>query len=154
MYCKEQQSKLTPKTKAHAQGSSWGYASQDCLEMRNVGSSTEGLPPGVEAIPGPRTQRQVPPLLTHAAMELIALQAVIANCSSSCCKSLATAWSRTYSVDIYYLTLCWPLRHHVVLLPCGIASPRSTRWCTSQSTILPATKLQMHMTCSSEGQTV
>jgi len=31
----------------------------DCLEMRNVGSSTEGLPPGVEAIPGPRTQRQV-----------------------------------------------------------------------------------------------
>jgi len=29
------------------------------LEMRNVGSSTEGLPPGVEAIPGPRTQRQV-----------------------------------------------------------------------------------------------
>ena len=32
---------------------------QDCLEMRNVGTSTEGLPPGVEAIPGPRTQRQV-----------------------------------------------------------------------------------------------
>lgn len=31
----------------------------DCLEMRNVGHSTEGLPPGVEAIPGPRTQRQV-----------------------------------------------------------------------------------------------
>ncbi|DBA78396.1 TPA: hypothetical protein ACH3X2_007900 [Trebouxia sp. C0005] len=31
----------------------------DCLEMRNVGTSTEGLPPGVEAIPGPRTQRQV-----------------------------------------------------------------------------------------------
>ena len=41
-------------------------AVQDCLEMRCVGSSTEGLPPGVEAIPGPRTQRQVhcPPLLT------------------------------------------------------------------------------------------
>ena len=32
---------------------------QDCFEMRCVGSSTEGLPPGVEAIPGPRTQRQV-----------------------------------------------------------------------------------------------
>lgn len=32
---------------------------QDCLEMQTVGSSTEGLPPGVEAIPGPRTQRQV-----------------------------------------------------------------------------------------------
>lgn len=31
----------------------------DCLEMRNVGICTEGLPPGVEAIPGPRTQRQV-----------------------------------------------------------------------------------------------
>ena len=34
-------------------------AVQDCLEMRCVGSSTDGLPPGVEAIPGPRTQRQV-----------------------------------------------------------------------------------------------
>ena len=32
---------------------------QDCLEMRCVGSSTDGLPPGVETIPGPRTQRQV-----------------------------------------------------------------------------------------------
>lgn len=32
---------------------------QDCLEMRCVGSSTDGLPPGVGTIPGPRTQRQV-----------------------------------------------------------------------------------------------
>ena len=32
---------------------------QDCLEMRCVGGSTEGLPPGVATIPGPRTQRQV-----------------------------------------------------------------------------------------------
>ena len=50
------------------------YASQDCLEMRNVGSSTDGLPPGVEAIPGPRTQRQVPSLLTVAVMDSRALQ--------------------------------------------------------------------------------
>ena len=38
---------------------------QDCFEMRNVGSSTEGLPQGVEAIPGPRTQRQVTHLVSQ-----------------------------------------------------------------------------------------
>ena len=32
---------------------------QECLEMRNIGSSVEGLPRGVEQIPGPRLQRQV-----------------------------------------------------------------------------------------------
>lgn len=31
----------------------------DCLEMRCVGGSLDGLPDGVKKIPGPRTQRQV-----------------------------------------------------------------------------------------------
>ncbi|KAL6761290.1 hypothetical protein V8C86DRAFT_2535145 [Haematococcus lacustris] len=42
----------------------------DCLDMSNIGSRADGLPPGVSAIPGPWVQRQVllrpQPLTPHA----------------------------------------------------------------------------------------
>ncbi|KAJ9506872.1 hypothetical protein QJQ45_026454 [Haematococcus lacustris] len=44
--------------------------SVDCLDMSNIGSRADGLPPGVSAIPGPWVQRQVllrpQPLTPHA----------------------------------------------------------------------------------------
>ncbi|GFR46140.1 hypothetical protein Agub_g7666 [Astrephomene gubernaculifera] len=43
----------------HLQLLSGSPVTVECLSMRNVGWSTEGLPPGTELIPGPRVQRQV-----------------------------------------------------------------------------------------------
>ncbi|EFJ47999.1 hypothetical protein VOLCADRAFT_104962 [Volvox carteri f. nagariensis] len=43
----------------HLQLLSGSPVAVECLSMRNVGWSLEGLPPGTELIPGPRVQRQV-----------------------------------------------------------------------------------------------
>ncbi|GLC59123.1 hypothetical protein PLESTB_001450700 [Pleodorina starrii] len=43
----------------HLQLISGSPVSVECLSMRNVGWTLEGLPPGTELIPGPRVQRQV-----------------------------------------------------------------------------------------------